>query len=96
MPEKAMATVIGSTRRRRHEPFTMLPGASIDPAKLGHAAAEVPVHHVQVAIAVPPRRVRGEEQAVLPLGLVDVKVAAIDADWSGLKIVWRKERRTPS
>jgi hypothetical protein len=33
-------------------------------------------------------------EAVLPLGLVDVKVAAIDADWSGLKIVWRKERRT--
>jgi hypothetical protein len=31
--------------------------------------------------------------AVLPLGLVDVKVAAIDADWSGLKIVWRTERR---
>ena len=32
--------------------------------------------------------------AVLPLGLVDVKVAAIDDDWSGLKIVWRKENRT--
>lgn len=32
--------------------------------------------------------------AVLPLGLVDVKVAAIDNDWSGLKIVWRREKRT--
>lgn len=30
---------------------------------------------------------------VLPQGLVDVKVAAIDQDWSGLKIVWRKENR---
>ena len=30
---------------------------------------------------------------VLPLGLVDVKVAAIDETWSGLKIVWRKENR---
>jgi hypothetical protein len=30
---------------------------------------------------------------VLPHGLVDVKVAAIDADWSGLKLVWRTERR---
>ena len=30
---------------------------------------------------------------VLPLGLVDVKVAAIDETWSGLKIMWRKERR---
>ena len=29
----------------------------------------------------------------LPLGLVDVKVAAIDTDWSGLKLVWRKELR---
>ena len=26
-------------------------------------------------------------------GLVDVKVAAIDQDWSGLKLVWRRENR---
>jgi hypothetical protein len=32
-------------------------------------------------------------EVVLPLGLVDVKVCAIDEVWSGLKIVWRKERR---
>jgi len=35
----------------------------------------------------------GIRDAVLPHGLVDVKVAAIDDDWSGLKVVWRKERR---
>ena len=35
----------------------------------------------------------GIRDVVLPLGLVDVKVAAIDDDWSGLKIVWRRERR---
>jgi hypothetical protein len=35
----------------------------------------------------------GIREAVLPHGLVDVKVAAIDADWSGLKLVWRTERR---
>jgi hypothetical protein len=29
----------------------------------------------------------------LPLGLVDVKVAALDRDWSGLRLVWRRERR---
>jgi hypothetical protein len=49
-----------------------------------------------------PRRAAGHDSdvtengirdAVLPLGLVDVKVAAIDVDWSGLKIVWRKDRR---
>ncbi|MEA1015687.1 hypothetical protein [Sphingosinicella sp. LY1275] len=29
----------------------------------------------------------------LPLGLVDVKVCAVDTTWSGLKLVIRKERR---
>ncbi len=32
-------------------------------------------------------------EAALDLGLVDVKVAAINDDWSGLKLVWRKENR---
>jgi predicted RNA methylase len=36
----------------------------------------------------------GVRAVVLPLGLVDVKVAAIDNDWSGLKIVWRRENRS--
>jgi hypothetical protein len=36
----------------------------------------------------------GIRAAVLPLGLVDVKVAALDADWSALKVVWRVERRS--
>ena len=30
---------------------------------------------------------------ILPQGLVDVKVAALDEDWSGLKVVWRRELR---
>jgi len=29
----------------------------------------------------------------LSYGLVDVKVCAVDEQWSGLKIVWRKENR---
>ena len=32
-------------------------------------------------------------EIVLPLGLVDVKVCAIDEVWSGLKIMWRREHR---
>lgn len=32
-------------------------------------------------------------EAALALGLVDVKVAALDDDWSALKLVWRKELR---
>ncbi len=35
-------------------------------------------------------------EVVLPLGLVDSKVCAIDATWSGLRVVWRRERRTPA
>jgi hypothetical protein len=49
-----------------------------------------------------PRRAGGHASDVtdesvrvlaLPVGLVDVKVAALDTDWSALKLVWRRERR---
>ena len=49
-----------------------------------------------------PRRAAGHHSDVtdnvirehaLPLGVVDVKVAAIDTDWSGLRLVWRLGRR---
>ena len=49
-----------------------------------------------------PRRAAGHSSDItenlirehaLPIGLVDVKVAAIDDDWSGLRVVWRTERR---
>lgn len=33
-------------------------------------------------------------EAALPLGLVDVKVCAVDERWSGLKLVIHKENRT--
>jgi hypothetical protein len=32
-------------------------------------------------------------EVLLPASVVDVKVAALDTDWSGLKFVWRKENR---
>jgi hypothetical protein len=50
-----------------------------------------------------PRRAAGHRSDItdtvirehaLPIGLVDVKVAAIDDDWSGLRVVWRTEHRT--
>ncbi len=34
-------------------------------------------------------------EVALPLGLVDNKVAAVDDTWSGLRLVWRRERRSP-
>jgi len=49
-----------------------------------------------------PRRAAGHRsditdnvirESALPIGLVDVKVAAIDEDWSGLRLVWRVENR---
>jgi hypothetical protein len=52
-----------------------------------------------------PRRAAGHQsditeslirELVLPLGLVDVKVAAIDRDWSGLCLMWRRTARAPS
>jgi hypothetical protein len=50
-----------------------------------------------------PRKAAGHESdisendlraIILPTGLVDTKVAALDQDWSGLKFVWRKELRS--
>ena len=35
----------------------------------------------------------GVRDVALPLGLVDNKVCAIDETWSGLRLVWRRERR---
>ena len=32
-------------------------------------------------------------EVALPLGLVDNKVCAIDETWSGLRVVWRRQRR---
>ena len=49
-----------------------------------------------------PRRAAGHDSDItdnvvrrhaLDLGLVDVKVAAIDEDWSGLRLVWRAGNR---
>ncbi len=49
-----------------------------------------------------PRRAAGHasditdnivREIALPLGIVDVKVAAIDDDWSGLRFVWRVSNR---
>ncbi len=52
-----------------------------------------------------PRRAAGHRSDItenlirdhaLPIGIVDVKVAAIDDDWSGLRLVWRTENRARS
>lgn len=35
-------------------------------------------------------------EVCLPMGLVDIKVCAVDDTWSGLKLMVRKELRTPA
>jgi hypothetical protein len=51
-----------------------------------------------------PRRAGGHHSDItdnvvrehaLPLGVVDVKIAAIDDDWSGQRVVWRVANRGP-
>ena len=44
----------------------------------------------KVATDITEDRIR---EIVLQHGLVDVKVCAVNEVWSGLKLVWRKERR---
>ena len=50
-----------------------------------------------------PRRAGGHRSDItdnvlrdvlLPVGVVDVKVAALDGDWSGVKFVWRLSQRS--
>ena len=50
-----------------------------------------------------PRRAAGHASDItdsrvravaLTLGLVDTKIAALDEDWSALRLVWRRERRS--
>ncbi|MFD7604910.1 DUF3052 domain-containing protein [Streptomyces mirabilis] len=75
---------------------------------LGELVAEAPAlvgglaDHAMFWIAW-PRRAAGHRSDItenalreifLPLGVVDVKVAALGEDWSGLKFVRRKELRT--
>ena len=60
------------------------------------------IHPDGAVWAIWPRRAAGHRSdvtenairaAALPLGLVDVKVAAVDHDWSGLRLVWRRSAR---
>lgn len=59
------------------------PGATV-------AIANEPEEFRELLAPIPDDVVR---EVALPLGLVDNKVCAISDVWSGLRIVWRKERR---
>lgn len=73
------------------------------PARLPALAAAI---YPQGALWVAwPRRAAGHRSDItenllrdeaLPLGIIDVKVAALDEDWSALRFVWRVANRPPS
>lgn len=74
------------------------------PADLAAVAATLPksIHPDGALWIACPRKAGGHRSDIteqllrdtlLPIGVVDTKVAAIDRDWSGLKFVWRKELR---
>ncbi len=72
--------------------------------EIGHQIGELArrIHPAGALWVAWPRRAAGHRSDItdsvirefaLPLGLVDVKVAAIDEDWSGLRVVWRTGNR---
>jgi len=73
--------------------------AELEPALVEHEQRVFPAGSLWIAW---PRKAAGHvsdlgdsvvREAALSRRLVDVKVAALDHDWSALKLVWRRERR---
>ena len=73
--------------------------AELEPALVEHEQRVFPAGALWIAW---PRKAAGHvsdlgdalvRDAALARRLVDVKVAAIDHDWSALKVVWRREYR---
>ena len=85
---KADVVVAFFTDRRELDKRIALLGRMIFPA--GGLWVAWPKRASGLATTVDENVVR---DAALPLGLVDNKVCAIDETWSGLRVVWRRERR---
>jgi len=102
-----VTTIAQSGERRIETPAALVIAFSRTPAILRECIpALAPVIFPDGALWIAwPRRAGGRESDIreqdirdlaLPLGLVDVKVAALDEDWSGLRLVWRRELRHTS
>ena len=87
-PAVAEVTVLFVTARVELEARLAELGAAIFPDRVLWVAW--PKRASKVATDMTEDVVR---EVALPLGLVDTKVCAIDATWSGLRLVWRRERR---
>jgi hypothetical protein len=85
---KADVVVAFFTERRDYERRIEVLGRMIFPA--GGLWVAWPKRASGLATTMDENVVRA---VALPLGLVDNKVCAIDEIWSGLRVVWRRERR---
>jgi hypothetical protein len=74
----------------RHELEVQLPRCMKEIAQAGMIWVSWPKRSSKVATDITEDVVR---EVALPLGLVDVKVCAVDETWSGLKLVIRRELR---
>jgi hypothetical protein len=87
-PASAQVVVLFVTERRAFEERLDALGHAVFPDRSLWIAW--PKRSSGVATDMTDRFIR---EVALPLGLVDNKVCAIDATWSGLRLVWRRELR---
>jgi hypothetical protein len=106
LPPDAEVTRSSGRSRRSDKAFDAVDVAIVfcrTPADVVAAAKAVPSLPPRSAFWIAwPRKAGGHvsdvdenllRELLLPTGVVDVKVAALDEDWSGLKFLWRKENR---
>ncbi len=89
LPKHPDVVIAFATERQRLEEMIIKSSQSIFPD--GSLWAAWPKKASKVPTNITEDTVR---EIALPMGLVDNKVCAIDATWSGLRVVWRKELRS--
>ena len=96
-PPDGLEAVGGTLRRTSSWPFS-----PVGRDRLRLPALAERIYPAGAVWAAWPRRAGGHTSDItdsvvrehaLAIGLVDVKVAAIDDDWSGLRLVWRAANR---
>lgn len=101
VPDLPAGVTVKTSTRGRFDVAVVFVRSAAELRRKADSVARATADEASVWIAW-PRKAGGHDSDVtenllrdvlLPTGLVDVKVAAIDEDWSGLKFVRRKELR---
>lgn len=101
IPDLPAGVTVGRSLRGRFDVAVVFVRSAAQVRRRAGPLARATADEASVWIAW-PRKAGGHDsdvtenllrELILPAGLVDVKVAAIDGDWSGLKFVRRKELR---